>query len=69
MKEKETYRDNLEQLTEHFGGRRILTIPDVARYMGCAADVLYKDERFNEYTFKLNKQKRISTASLARYLT
>ena len=69
MREKETYRDNLAQIAEYFGEKRVLTVPDVAKYCGCTADVLYKDERFRGYTFKLNTQTRITTASLARWMT
>ena len=69
MKEKETYRDNLEEIEKFFHGRRLLTIPDAARYMNCAADLLYRDARFGEYTIPLGKQRRISAVNLARYLS
>ena len=69
MREKETYRDNLEYISGYFGGKRILTIPEVAKFVGTTANVLSKDERFRSYTFDYGKQRRISTASLARWMT
>ncbi len=58
MREKDEYRDNLEELTEYFGRRRLLTIQDVARYTG----------RTRQYVTKLYRIPKtgITTATLAR---
>lgn len=37
-REAPTYRDELEEILKFFGGKRILTISDVARYLGRTRD-------------------------------
>ena len=69
MREKDAYRDNLELLSEHFGGKRMLSLPDAARYLGLTQEVLKRDKGFMEHTVDYGKQKRISTASLARWMS
>lgn len=60
-REKETYRDNLEELTKYFGSKRLLTIQDVADYTGRSRDFVTKN-------FEIPKI-GITTASLARRLS
>jgi len=69
MKEKENYRDNLEQILEFCGKKNVLSIRRAAEFMGCDPRVLQKDERFYNMTFQLGTQRRITAASFARYLS
>ena len=69
MKEKETYRDNLEQILEFCEKKNVLSLSKAAEYIGCDPSVLKKDKRFFEYSFPLGKQRRISAVNLARYLS
>ena len=47
-REKEGYRDNMEALLEYFGGKRLLSIEDVAEYCG-------RDRRFVKKRFGIDK--------------
>lgn len=64
-KEKPAYRDNLEDILEYTEGRRMLTLAEVARYLG-------KDRRWvEEFVFKPCGKKckdGISAMTLARQL-
>lgn len=61
MREKEDYRDNLEEITRFFGPKRLLTIQDVADYTGRSREFVSKN-------FDIPKL-GITTASLARRLS
>lgn len=69
MREKETYRDNLERVLKFCGTKEALSLSKAAEYIGCDPSVLKKDKRFLEYSFPLGKQRRISAVNLARYLS
>ena len=69
MREKETYRDNLALVTDHFGAKRMLSINDAAEFLGLTSDVLKRDKRFSELMIDYGRQRRISTASLARWMS
>ncbi len=43
-KNNQSYRRNLERLSEVFGGRDVLTLKEVSTYMNTDRDVLLKDE-------------------------
>ena len=55
------YRDNLEDLLQFFGGRRMLNLKDVARYTG-------RDHRWCKDRFGIDTKKGISVPTLARML-
>ena len=65
----ESYRDNFEMITNYFGGKRLLSIRAVAEFLKCDPHVLCKDKRFVNMLIDFGKQKRISTASLARWMS
>lgn len=44
-REHEAYRDNLEALREYFLPKRLVTVSDVAKYLGCDRQTAAK--RFN----------------------
>lgn len=60
MAEKSTYRDNLADLLDFFGGRRLLTAVDVARYLGI-------DRRTAARRYNIGKD-GITAPTLARML-
>lgn len=41
-REAEGYRDQLEDILDYFGGKRLLTISDVARYLGRKRETVAK---------------------------
>ena len=55
------YRDNLEDLLQFFGGRRMLNLKDVAQYTG-------RDYRWCKDRFGIDSKKGISVPTLARML-
>ena len=55
------YRDNLEDLLQFFGGRRMLNLKDVARYTG-------RDYRWCKDRFAIATKKGISAPTRARML-
>ena len=55
------YRDNLEDLLQFFGGRRMLNLKDVALYTG-------RDDRWCKDRFGIDAKKGISVPTLARML-
>lgn len=61
MAEKSTYRDNLADLLDFFGGRRLLTAVDVGRYLGI-------DRRTAARRYNIGKD-GITAATLARRLS
>lgn len=61
-RESETYRDNLEQLTEFFGGKRVLSLSDVVRYTG-------RDRRTVKRLYQVVPSSGITTATLARRMS
>lgn len=61
--EKFAYRDNLADILEFTGGRRLLNVGDVARYTGL------KDPRTIRRCFPYFHDKYISAATLARCLS
>ena len=61
-REKESYRDNLEQLTSYFGKRRLLTLADVAEYTN-------RDPRTVRKKFNIDPKKGITTAAFARLIS
>ena len=69
MKEKETYRDNLEQILKFCGRKNVLSITRAAEYLGCDPKILQKEKRFMDLTFPLGTQRRISAVNLARYIS
>lgn len=60
-REPYAYRDNLEDLLSFFGGKRLLTIKDVAQYTG-------RTEKWCKKRFQIDPSKRISVPTLARML-
>jgi hypothetical protein len=58
-REKEGYRDELEQLAQFFGGRRVLTLKDVERYTG-------RDYRWCKKAYDIDPAKGITITALAR---
>ncbi len=60
-REKEGYRDELEQLLDHFGDRRVLSVADVARYTG-------RDRRWCQRIYGIDPDKVITVVGLARVL-
>lgn len=60
-REKEGYRDELEQLLGFFGDRRVLNSKDVARYTG-------RDYRWCQRTYGIETKTGISVVTLARKL-
>lgn len=60
-REHPAYRDNLEDLLTFFGGKRVLSIKEVARYTG-------KDCRWVKTHLGFQDQNCISVPTLARRL-
>jgi len=60
-REKEAYLDNLEQLTEFFDGKRLLTARDVASYCG-------RDARYVRRIYKIGRE-GITLPTLARRMS
>lgn len=60
-REPYAYRDNLEDLLSFFGGKRILSIKDVAAYTG-------RNEKWCKQRFRIEAKKGISVPTLARML-
>jgi hypothetical protein len=69
MREKETYRDNLAEVKEYFGNKTVLSFNDMAKYLHCDAAILRRSKKVNEMMFDFGKQKRMSIANFARYLS
>ena len=63
------YRYNLAKLEEHFGGKRMISIPEMARYLQLDYHALRNDKRLDELAVTVNKQRRISIASVARWMS
>ncbi|HPD89012.1 MAG TPA: hypothetical protein PLU75_06025 [Oscillospiraceae bacterium] len=61
-REKENYRDELEQLLAFFGERRVLSVVDVARYTG-------RDPRWCKQVYDIDPQKGITVVALAKQLS
>ena len=61
-REKEGYRDELEQLLNFFGARRVLTVSDVARYTG-------RDRDWCKNTYGIIPKKGITVVALARAMS
>lgn len=61
-RELPAYRDNLQDILEFFGGRRVLSLDDVRRYTGL------KDDRTIKRHFPF-QGRIISAATLARCLS
>lgn len=61
MAEKSTYRDNLADLLDFFGGRRLLTAVDVGKYLGI-------DRRTAARRYNIGKD-GITAPTLARMLS
>lgn len=61
-RERITYRDNLEALSEYFGNRRVLTLRDVSNYTG-------RDPRWCKKTYGIDPKQGISVPTLARKLS
>lgn len=61
MKEKSTYRDNLADLLDYTGGRRLLTAKQVGEYLGI-------DQRTASKRYQIGKD-GISAPTLARLLS
>lgn len=62
MRELETYREHLQDVTEFFGAKRLLTVSDVCRYTGLT------DHRTIRRHFPFNG-KYISALNLARTMS
>lgn len=60
-RERPAYRDNLQDILEFFGGKRVLTIADVRKYTG------FTDDRTIKRRFPIQKGV-ISAPTLARCL-
>ena len=60
-REKEAYRDNLEQILNFTGGKQVLNITEVANFTGIGRHTVVK-----KYPFKKGS---ISAATLARELS
>lgn len=65
--EKAAYRDVLERLLLAFGGRDILTMHEVCRYLHRDPRTLLADRNFPAK--KIGRSRVIHTAALARYLS
>lgn len=61
-RERPAYRDNLQDILEFTGGKRLLTVDDVRRYTGL------KDCRTIKRRFPYFSQGAIAAATLARCL-
>ena len=61
-REKENYRDNLEQLNSAFPDVGMLSYQQAAEYIGCSVATVRRHFRFNSTTRKISK------ADLARQL-
>lgn len=61
-REKEAYRDNLERICAAFPNREVLTVAEVARYLG-------KDRRTLQKWLPFQKGIGISVVVLARHLS
>jgi hypothetical protein len=60
-REKEGYRDQLEDIAKYFGEKRLLTVKDVGQYLGV-------DPRVARRRFGIDAKKGITTVELARRL-
>lgn len=62
-REKEGFRDNMALLNERFPDKDMLTITEVAEFMGVTPRTVRRNIRFNEQT------RRITKADLSRQVT
>lgn len=62
MREKEAFRDTLEDILSFFGGKRVLTVTDVSKYTGHSRDWCRK-------TYGIDAALGISAVKLARMLS
>ena len=69
MRERDAYRDNLELIAEHFGGKKIISASEAGQFLGVPAAQLMRDERFRSLLFSYGRQKRISVTALARWMS
>lgn len=65
-REKETYRDNLEELRARFPGREVISVPEAAGYLGVTKERIFGDETFPRRT--LGKQTSVVLVNFARWL-
>jgi hypothetical protein len=61
-RERENYRDELEQIIKYFRGKRVLTVSDVSRYIG-------RDGRWCKKTFDINPKNGITAVALAKKMS
>lgn len=54
-REKEGYRDTMELLNERYPDKDMLTVNDVARFIGVSRNSVKKKIRFNEATNRVSK--------------
>lgn len=65
-REKETFRDNLASLREHFPGREQISVSEAARYLGVNKRRLMADEAFPKRM--LGQQYIVVLVNFARWL-
>lgn len=66
-REKESYRDNLQLISERFGGVQLIPLKQVAEYCGADVRTLQKDKAFP--VKKVAGRYFVSAVNLARYLS
>lgn len=67
MKEKEGYRDNLERINEQFPNKEMLTISEVARFIGINRKKISKD--WGKGFTQIGKSKYITKSELAKRMS
>jgi hypothetical protein len=65
-REKETYRENLEELRARFPGRETISVPEAAAYLGVTKERLFADETFPKRP--IGKQTSVVLVNFARWL-
>ena len=50
MREKETYRDNLERLDRHFPNKELLNQKECAEFLGCSTKTIKRNYNISKIT-------------------
>lgn len=66
-REKESYRDNLELISNHFGAVQLIPFKEAAKYCGVNARALQSDSSFP--LKKIGGRYYVSAVNLARWLS
>ena len=69
MREKELFRDNVEIINQRFGGKQLLTVAEVAEFLGRDKRTVRDHFKRMGKLQKIGRTAGISVAVLASYLS